>query len=183
MIWLLLAAVTAVRYRPAVDLTLPGEEDERRRSVRSWLESHPTPTGRELAEAGYVAPHWPRPWGLGADPLHQLVIDEELRRAGVRRPDNIIGIGWAGPTIIHAGTEEQKERYLLPLLAGEETWCQLFSEPGAGSDLAGLSTRAVRDGETYVVSGQKVWTSVAHVSQFGILICRTDPDAPKHQGI
>jgi alkylation response protein AidB-like acyl-CoA dehydrogenase len=166
-----------------VDLTLPGEDDERRRDVRAWFEAHPSPTGRELAEAGYVAPHWPAPWGLGADPIHQLIIDDELRGAGVRRPDNVIGIGWAGPTIIHAGTDEQKERYLLPLLAGEEIWCQLFSEPGAGSDLANLSTRAVRDGDVYVVSGQKVWTSGAHVSQFGILIARTDPDVPKHQGI
>jgi alkylation response protein AidB-like acyl-CoA dehydrogenase len=166
-----------------VDLTLPGDEDERRRLVRDFIEEHPQPTGRQLAECGFVAPHWPAPFGLGADPIHQLIIDEELRRAGIRRPDNVIGIGWAGPTIIHAGTDEQKERYLMPLLAGEEIWCQLFSEPGAGSDLANLSTRARRDGDTYVVSGQKVWTSGAHVSQFGILIARTDPDAPKHQGI
>ena len=130
-----------------------------------------------------MAPHWPAPWGLGADPVAQLVIDDELRRAGVRRPSNQIGIGWAGPTIIHAGTEAQKERYLLPLLAGEEIWCQLFSEPGAGSDLAGLSTRAVRDGDEWVVSGQKVWTSFAHIAAFGILLARTDPAAPKHQGI
>ncbi|HLI42998.1 MAG TPA: acyl-CoA dehydrogenase family protein [Acidimicrobiales bacterium] len=166
-----------------MDLTLPDERDERRARVRRFLEQHPTPSGRELAEAGYVAPHWPRPWGLDADPVEQLIVDEELRRAGVRRPDNVIGIGWAGPTIIHAGTPEQKERYLWPLLAGEELWCQLFSEPGAGSDLAGLSTRAVRDGDCYVVSGQKVWTSGAHLAHFGILIARTDPSAPKHQGI
>ena len=130
-----------------------------------------------------MAPHWPAPWGLGADPVSQLVIDDELRRAGVRRPFNQIGIGWAGPTLIHAGTEEQKARYLVPLLAGEEVWCQLFSEPGAGSDLAGLSTRAVRDGDEWVVSGQKVWTSFAHMARFGILLARTDPDAPKHQGV
>jgi alkylation response protein AidB-like acyl-CoA dehydrogenase len=115
--------------------------------------------------------------------VSQLVIDEELREAGVRRPFNQIGIGWAGPTIIHSGTEEQKARYLVPLLAGEEVWCQLFSEPGAGSDLAGLGTRAVRDGEEWVVSGQKVWTSYAHLSKFGILLARTDSDAPKHQGV
>jgi alkylation response protein AidB-like acyl-CoA dehydrogenase len=115
--------------------------------------------------------------------VSQLVIDDELRRAGVRRPFNQIGIGWAGPTIIHAGTEAQKERYLLPLLAGEEVWCQLFSEPGAGSDLAGLATRAVRDGDEWVVKGQKVWTSFAHISKLGILLARTDPNAPKHQGI
>jgi alkylation response protein AidB-like acyl-CoA dehydrogenase len=166
-----------------VDLALPGDDHPARRAVRSWLEANPEPGPRALAEAGYVAPHWPPPWGLGADPVAQLVIDEELRRAGVRRPSNQIGIGWAGPTIIHAGTEAQKERYLLPLLAGEEIWCQLFSEPGAGSDLAGLATRAVEDGDEWVVTGQKVWTSFAHMAAFGILLARTDPAAPKHQGI
>ncbi len=166
-----------------MDYELPGEDDPRRVAVRSWLESNPSPTGRALAEAGYVAPHWPRPWGLDADPVHQLIIDDELRRRRVTRPSNVIGIGWAGPTIIHAGTPEQKDRYLWPLLAAEEIWCQLFSEPGAGSDLANLSTRAVRDGDTYVVNGQKIWTSYAHLAHFGILIARTDPDAPKHRGI
>ncbi len=165
------------------DLDLPGEDDPRRQEVRRWLAEHPSPTGRQLAEAGYVAPHWPRPWGLGADPVHQLVVDDELQRAGVTRPRNQIGIGWAGPTIIHAGSEEQKERYLLPLLAGEEIWCQLFSEPGSGSDLASLSTRAVRAGDGWVVNGQKVWTSGAHLSKYGILLARTDPDVPKHRGI
>src|SRR4051795_1336785 len=166
-----------------MDFDLPGDDDPRRLEVRSWLPAHPRAAGRELAEAGYVAPHWPRPWGLDADPIQQLVIDDELRRAGVRRPMNPIGIGWAGPTILYAGTQEQKDRYLMPLLAGEEMWCQLFSEPGAGSDLANLSTRAVRDGDTYVVNGQKVWTSLAHHSKFGILIALTNPDAPKHKGI
>src|SRR4051795_5689608 len=166
-----------------MDFDLPGEDDPRRAEVRAWLDANPNPTGRQLADAGYVAPHWPRPWGLDADPIHQLIIDDELRRAGARRPANPIGIGWAGPTILHAGSQEQKDRYLQPLLAGEEIWCQLFSEPGAGSDLANLSTRAVRDGDTYVINGQKVWTSLAHYSQFGILIARTNPDAPKHQGI
>ncbi len=166
-----------------MDLALPGDDHPARVAVRAWLGSHRAPGPRELAEAGYVAPHWPAPWGLGADPVSQLVIDEELRRAGVRRPSNQIGIGWAGPTLIHAGTEVQKERYLLPLLAAEEIWCQLFSEPGAGSDLAGLTTRAVRDGDEWVVSGQKVWTSYAHVAAFGILLARTDPDASKHRGI
>jgi alkylation response protein AidB-like acyl-CoA dehydrogenase len=113
----------------------------------------------------------------------QLVIDDELRRAGVRRPSNQIGIGWAGPTLVHAGTDAQKDRYLVPLLAGDEIWCQLFSEPGAGSDLAGLSTRAVRDGDEWVVTGQKVWTSFAHVAALGILLARTDPDVEKHRGI
>jgi len=166
-----------------VDLALPGDGHPARAAFRAWLAEHPRPTPRQIADAGYVAPHWPRPWGLEADPVAQLVIDDEMRRAGVRRPSNQIGIGWAGPTLVHAGTEAQKRRYLPPLLAGEEIWCQLFSEPGAGSDLAGLSTRAVRDGEEWVVSGQKVWTSYAHVAALGILLARTDPGAPKHQGI
>jgi alkylation response protein AidB-like acyl-CoA dehydrogenase len=166
-----------------VDLALPGDDHPARAEFRTWLTAHPDPTPRQLAGAGYVAPHWPRPWGLDADPIVQLVIDDEMRRAGVRRPFNQIGIGWAGPTLVHAGTEAQKQRYLLPLLAGEEIWCQLFSEPGAGSDLAGLSTRAVRDGDEWVVSGQKVWTSFAHIAAQGILLARTEPDVPKHQGI
>ncbi|MGA2522417.1 MAG: acyl-CoA dehydrogenase family protein, partial [Acidimicrobiales bacterium] len=166
-----------------MDLALPGDDHPARVAFRSWLAEHPGPTPRQLAAAGYVAPHWPRPWGLDADPVAQLVIDDDMRRAGVRRPSNQIGIGWAGPTLVHAGTDAQKERYLLPLLSGEEIWCQLFSEPGAGSDLAGLSTRAVRDGDEWVVSGQKVWTSFAHVAALGILLARTDLTAPKHRGI
>jgi alkylation response protein AidB-like acyl-CoA dehydrogenase len=166
-----------------VDLALPGEEHPARLEFRRWLAAHDRPTARQLAESGYVAPHWPRPWGLGATAVDQLVIDDEMRRAGVRRPAKQIGIGWVGPTLIHAGSEGQKERYLRPLLAAEEIWCQLFSEPGAGSDLAGLSTRAERDGDQWVISGQKVWTSFAHLASYGILLARTDPDAPKHAGI
>ena len=166
-----------------MDLGLPGEDDPRRARVRGWLAAHPHPTGRQLAEAGYVAPHWAPPYGMGADPVTQLVIDEELRRARVTRPVNPIGIGWAGPTLLDAGSEEQKERWLWPLLSGEEFWCQLFSEPGAGSDLASLTTRAERDGDHWVVNGQKVWTSYAHVARWGILLARTDPGATKHRGI
>ncbi len=166
-----------------MDFELPPHDDPRRLAVRDWLADNPTPSGRQLAEAGYVAPHWPKPWGLDADPIHQILVDEELKAAGVKRPGNTIGIGWAGPTIIHGGSEAQKERYLFPLLAGEEIWCQLFSEPGSGSDLASLTTRAVRDGDEWVVTGQKIWTSLAQFSKFGILIARTDPEAPKHEGI
>ncbi len=166
-----------------MDFELPPEDDPRRLAVRAWIAEHPSPTGRQLAEAGYVAPHWPKPWGLDADPMHQLLIDEELAAAKVRRPANMIGIGWAGPTILHGGDDAQRERYLFPLLAGEEIWCQLFSEPGAGSDLAGLTTKAMRDGDEWVVNGQKIWTSMAQFSKFGILIARTDLAAPKHEGI
>ena len=166
-----------------VDFALPTDDDPRRTPLRGWIEDHPVPSGRELAERGLVAPHWPPPFGLGADPTLQLIVDDELRRAGIRRPDNTIGIGWAGPTILHAGSAQQKERYLLPLLAGEEIWCQLFSEPGAGSDLASLTTRADLDGDQWIVRGQKVWTSYAHTAQFGILLARTDPELPMHQGI
>ncbi len=105
-----------------MDFALPADDDPRRLSVRSWLADHPDPTGRELAKAGLVAPHWPPPWGLGADPTHQLIVDDELGRAGVRRPTNTIGIGWAGPTILLSGSPAQRDRYLLPLLAGEEIW-------------------------------------------------------------
>ena len=166
-----------------MDFELPAEDDPRRISVRNWIADNPSPSGRHLAEAGYVVPHWVAPWGLDADPIHQLIIDDELKRARISRPMNPIGIGWAGPTIVHAGTPEQKERYLFPLLAGEEMWCQLFSEPGAGSDLANLGTRAIRDGDEYIVNGSKIWTSLAQWSKFGILIARTNPDAAKHKGV
>ncbi|MFM9082960.1 MAG: acyl-CoA dehydrogenase family protein, partial [Actinomycetota bacterium] len=162
---------------------LPGDDDPRRAAVRGWIAAHPDPTPLQLAEAGWVAPHWPEPWGLGADPLHQLLIDDEFARAGIKRPSNQIGIGWAAPTIIHAGTEEQKKRYVLPALTGEEIWCQLFSEPGAGSDLASLSTRAERDGDRWIVNGQKVWCSGGRASNWGILMARTKQDGPKHEGI
>ncbi|MFQ5553986.1 MAG: acyl-CoA dehydrogenase family protein [Acidimicrobiia bacterium] len=151
--------------------------------MRSWLAEHPDPDGRELAEAGYVAPHWPEPWGLGADVEARLIIDEELDRAGVRMPNNPIGIGWAGPTIVAAGTEAQQRRWLPSILDGSTFWCQLFSEPDAGSDLAALRTRAERDGDEYVVTGQKIWSTWANHSDWGILLARTDPGAAKHRGI
>ncbi|MCU1401165.1 MAG: putative acyl-CoA dehydrogenase, partial [Acidimicrobiales bacterium] len=115
---------------------MPAANDARRLAVRAWIAENPKPSGAVLAAAGYVAPHWPRPWGLDADPIEQLIIDDELSAAAVRRPTNPIGIGWAGPTLLHAGTEAQKDRHLAPMLSGEEFWCQLFSEPNSGSDLA-----------------------------------------------
>jgi len=166
-----------------MDFDLAPEDDPRRAEIRNWLSAHPHPTGRDLAEAGWVVPHWPAPYGRDADPIHQLIVDEELERAGVSRPANPIGIGWAAPTILLAGTQAQKQRYLWPALSGEETWCQLFSEPDAGSDLASLRTTAQRDGDEWVVNGSKIWTSGAHRSAFGILLARTDPEAPKRKGI
>jgi alkylation response protein AidB-like acyl-CoA dehydrogenase len=166
-----------------VDFELPVDDDPRRLAVRAWLSAHPDPTPVELADAGYSAPHWPRPWGLDADAEHQLIINEELDRAGIGPVDNQIGIGWAGPTLLFAGTEEQKQRYLRPMLTCDEFWCQLFSEPEAGSDLSSLTTRAVLDGDEWIVTGQKVWSTWAEKSEFGILLARTDPTAPKHRGI
>jgi alkylation response protein AidB-like acyl-CoA dehydrogenase len=165
------------------DLTSVGANASLRDEVREWLVANPSPSGTQLAERGLVAPHWPAPWGLGADAAAQLVVDEELRRAGVARPLNPIGIGWAGPTLLAGGTAEQQKRWLPGILSGSAFWCQLFSEPDAGSDLASLRTRAVRDGDEWIVSGQKIWTSYAHVATYGILLARTDPDAEAHQGI
>jgi alkylation response protein AidB-like acyl-CoA dehydrogenase len=143
------------------------------------LAAHPDPDGATLAAAGLVAPHWPPPWGLGADVETQAWIDEELAAAGVRRPDNPIGIGWAGPTILAGGTREQQDRWLPGILDGSTFWCQLFSEPEAGSDLASLRTSAVRDGEVYVVDGQKIWSTWADRSDWGILLARTGPQKQK----
>jgi alkylation response protein AidB-like acyl-CoA dehydrogenase len=141
-----------------------------------------------LAESGLLAPHWPAPYGLGAGAVQQLVIDQELAAAGVERPDLVIG-GWAAPTILEHGSDEQRERFLGPTLRGEITWCQLFSEPGAGSDLASLRTRAERvptgstTGPGWLLTGQKVWTSVAERADWGVCLARTNPDAKPHAGI
>jgi alkylation response protein AidB-like acyl-CoA dehydrogenase len=135
-----------------------------------------------LAHAGYLTPHWPRPYGLDAGPVEQLVVDEELVRAELARPDLAIG-AWAVPTVVGHGTEQQAERFAMPTLLGELTWCQLFSEPGAGSDLASLSTRAVRTEGGWQLTGQKVWTSRAREADWAICLARTDREAPPHRGI
>ncbi len=135
-----------------------------------------------LAEAGLQAPHWPAPYGRGAGPAEQLLIDQELASAGITRPDLVIG-WWAAPTIVEHGTRAQVERFVPGTLRGEIFWCQLFSEPGAGSDLASLRTKAVRVDGGWELTGQKVWTSSAHKAQWGVCLARTDPDAPKHKGI
>jgi len=135
-----------------------------------------------LADAGLQAPHWPAPYGRNASAAEQLLIDEELAAAGVERPDLVIG-WWAAPTILEHGTPEQIERFIPATLRGEIFWCQMFSEPGAGSDLAALRTKAVKVDGGWRLTGQKVWTSAAHRAQWGVCLARTDPEAPKHKGI
>ena len=147
-------------------------EDERE---RDWL--------RTLAKRGWVAPAWPKEYGgAGLSVMQQFVFNEEMARAQAPRP-NFLAIGLAGPTIIVHGTEDQKREHLSGILSGETFWCQGFSEPGSGSDLASLQTRAVADGDDFIIKGQKIWTSGAHRSQRMMLLARTDPEAPKHKGI
>lgn len=165
------------------DVRLPSTDDPRRDEIRRWIADHPRPSGRELLEAGYMVPHWPAPYGLNADPTFTFIIDQELEEAGIDRPPYPIAREYAGPLILMAGTDAQRERYLRSMLAGEEYWCQLFSEPEAGSDLASIRTRAVRKGDVYILNGEKIWSSQAHLSAHGLLLARTDPDAQKHKGI
>jgi alkylation response protein AidB-like acyl-CoA dehydrogenase len=154
--------------------TMSDEEHTRRQ--KTWQ--------RTLFDHGWAGITWPKAFGgRGGTPLQSAIFTQEHNRYGVSVGAFSVGIGMAGPTIMRHGTEEQKARFLRPMLRGEELWCQLFSEPGAGSDLAGVSTRAVEDGDEWVVTGQKVWTSMATESEWGILLARTDPDAPKHKGI
>jgi alkylation response protein AidB-like acyl-CoA dehydrogenase len=151
--------------------------DEYRKLNADWA--------KKLAQKGWIVPAWPKEYGgAGMSVMQQFIFNQEMAKAGAPRGANYgIGAGWAGPTIILYGSEEQKQKYLPGIVRGEDVWCQGFSEPGAGSDLASLQTRAVKDGDDYVVNGQKIWTSGAHVSKYMILLARTDPDAPKHKGI
>ncbi len=139
---------------------------------------------RTLFDNGWGAITWPADFGgKGLGPIEQIVWNQELSRVGLGESIFVVGIGMTGPTIMGHGNDEQRARYLAPMLSGDEVWCQLFSEPGAGSDLAGISTRAVRDGDSWIVNGQKVWCSGGHFADFGILLARTNPDVPKHKGI
>ncbi|MFT3899043.1 MAG: acyl-CoA dehydrogenase [Gordonia sp. (in: high G+C Gram-positive bacteria)] len=181
-------AINGERRRFSIDLS---EVEDQRAGVRATVEqiaAAPEADRRgELVRTGYLMPHWPKPHGLAASPALQLLIDAELDQADVHRPDLVIA-GWAIPTILEHGTEAQRERFVAPTLAGDIVWCQLFSEPEAGSDLASLRTKAVRatgpNGEAgWRLTGQKIWTSQAHNAQWAVCIARTDPDVPKHKGI
>jgi alkylation response protein AidB-like acyl-CoA dehydrogenase len=166
----------------SVELDVEAQRAEVRRQVEAIAAAPHAEWRRMLAGCGYLVPHWPRPYGLDAEPELQLLVDEELARAGVTRPDLVIA-GWALPTILKYGSAEQIERFVAATLRGELLWCQLFSEPEAGSDLASLRTKAVRAEGGWKLTGQKVWTSVAHRADWGICLARTNPDAPKHRGI
>jgi 3-oxochol-4-en-24-oyl-CoA dehydrogenase len=172
--------------RRRIGLDLPDEDepagDEIRATVAEIAALPPEQRRVRLAETGLLVPHWAPPWGRGAGPAEQLTIDRELRRAKVRVPHLQVG-AWAAPTIAVHGTPEQQERWVGPTLRGEIAWCQLFSEPGAGSDLASLTTRATRAGGGWRLTGQKVWTTMAGEADWGICLARTNPDAPKHLGI
>ncbi len=168
----------------------PPETTAVRAEARAWFTEHwdPDQTLGEwwsrLAESGWGFPTWSPGWyGRGLAAQTAAVVAEERKRAGAFGPPSGIGVMMAGPTIVAHGTDEQRKRFLPDMVSGKEVWCQLFSEPGSGSDLASLQTRAVHDGDEWVVNGQKVWTSGAQFSRWGILIARTHPDQPKHQGI
>src|ERR671918_430060 len=182
-----------------MDLSLSPAEREFRDAVRGWIEAnHP---GREpdsdpelfefrrawqraLNERGWAGLTWPTEYGgAGATQVEQAIFFEEVARAGAPSMANVLGLAMGGPTVIAHGSEEQKHRFLPPILSADEIWCQGFSEPDSGSDLASLKTRAVRDGDDWVVTGQKVWTTYAHQAKWCMLVARTDPSAPKHRGL
>lgn len=180
-----IAALTRDGVRRRLTVDLAGVEELRPEIAAAVASVAALPQEKRqvaLADAGLLAPHWPPPYGRGASAAEQLLIDQELSAAGVIRPDLVIG-WWAAPTILEHGTPEQIERFVPGTLRGEFLWCQLFSEPGAGSDLASLRTKAVRTEGGWLLSGQKVWTSKAHLAKWGVCLARTDPDAPKHKGI
>ena len=188
-----------------MDFTLTPDQDAFRQRVRTWLEANipddwtkfglsevPRPEAyaflrkwqATLYDAGFIGVTWPKEYGgQGLTFVEEMILHQEM--ALQRSPPmlNVLGVGMAGPTIIAYGTEEQKKRYPAKILSCEEIWCQGYSEPNAGSDLASLQTRAVKDGEHWVINGQKVWTSLAHIADWMMLLARTDPDAPKHKGI
>jgi alkylation response protein AidB-like acyl-CoA dehydrogenase len=184
-----------------MDLTFSERETGFRDELRAWLAENPPPAPpsegaedaqygwrqdwqRQLYEAGWAAPHWPTEYGgRGATPTESAIYFEEIGRARVPLPANILGLLLGGPTLMVWGTDEQKERHLAPILSADEIWCQGFSEPEAGSDLAAVKTRAVKRGDEWIVTGQKVWTSGAQYSKWCMLVARTDAGVPKHKGL
>lgn len=190
-----------------MDFTYTPEEEAFRQELRAWLEpnlkahrdvwgededeftQHPSSPAslawhKRMHDGGWVGLHWPQAYGgRGANLMQQVIFTEEGMRLGVPPEVNGMGINMVGPMLMHYGTEAQRQRYLQHILSADEIWCQGFSEPGSGSDLASLSTRAIADGDDYVITGSKIWTSNAHNAQWCLLLARTDPDVPKHQGI
>jgi 3-oxochol-4-en-24-oyl-CoA dehydrogenase len=169
-----------------IDIDLDPETEKLREEIRAEVAALKAIPREErvaaIAEGGWVSPHLPKPWGRSATPVEQIIIQQEFAAGRVRRPTLGIAV-WLVPSIVAFGTEEQKQRFLPPTFRGEMIWCQLFSEPGAGSDLAGLTTKATKVEGGWRITGQKIWTTAAHVSQWGMLLARTDPSAPKHNGI
>ena len=182
-----------------MDLTLTSEEQAFQDEVRAWLgDNHPGPEPdgeqakfefrrtwqRQLHDAGWAGISWPKEFGgRGATLIEQVIFSEEMARAKAPSPANVLGLVMGGPVVIAHGTEEQKERFLEPILSAEEIWCQGFSEPESGSDLASLKTKAIRDNGGWRVTGQKVWTTYAHEAKWCMLLARSEPDAPKHKGL
>jgi alkylation response protein AidB-like acyl-CoA dehydrogenase len=178
-----------------MDLNYTPEDVAFRKSVRAWLEQNlprnPIRTleerrvwHRKLSEAGYLGMGWPKAYGGGdARPMEQAIVADELARASAPAPTNALGLGIVGPTIVVHGTDAQKKRYLKKILTAEELWCQLYSEPNAGSDLAALRTSAEDKGDHFIVNGQKTWTSAGSIADWGLLLARTDPAVAKHKGI
>jgi alkylation response protein AidB-like acyl-CoA dehydrogenase len=183
-----------------VDLSLNEEEQSFRDEVRAWIdENHPgaSPSGgdqeqfqferewqRKMHADGWAGVSWPKEYGgRGATLIEQAIFGEEMARAKAPRPANVLGLVMGGPVVIAHGSEEQKERFLEPILSAEEIWCQGFSEPESGSDLASLKTKAVKENGGWKVTGQKVWTTFAHEAKWCMLVARTDQDAPKHKGL
>ena len=177
------ATTTGMR---AIDIDLDPDTEKLRDEIRSEVDAFKEMDREQrtvaLAEGGWVLPHLPKPWGRAASPVEQIIIAQEFADGRVKRPQ--VGIAaWIIPSIVAFGTDEQQQRFLPPTFRGEMIWCQLFSEPGAGSDLASLSTKATRVDGGWRITGQKIWTTAAQFSQWGALLARTDPSAPKHNGI
>jgi alkylation response protein AidB-like acyl-CoA dehydrogenase len=181
----LVAAVDQfLRDRLPADWVAAVDADDLEALVAARGQVDPDEVWAWVGAEGYVAPTWPTEHGgLGVSPKAAAAVSRALRRFRLPRFNNQVGVDLVGPAILAWGTDEQKHRFVRPIAAYQDLWCQLFSEPGSGSDLAGLATRATRDGDVWVVRGQKVWTSLGDVARYGILLARTDPDVPKHRGI